>query len=300
MFPVLLSTLLLPALALTENGKSQEKGKGAPTAGPAVVDRGFFRVVINGFKVNNESDDDILENDGKRDEVYLRADIWVLNRNREVSSRRTLKSKVMGDVNNQEDPPRIRAGSGSDLGGLRTNDKWPIDEPWRRVRAPLTDRVPMLVWEGLLQRGQNMTVIAPTVWEWDSVDVSASERAYENGRADPGPDREYRGEGNRGINEAFNSQKSNFAAWIADNSSSFMTPNSAFWLFLDSKAGTRPIGINRDVRLRTQVLTLTYDSAISLTRTSPANLGLGILALNYADETDHGNYTLYVQVELVR
>jgi hypothetical protein len=42
--------------------------------------RGFFRVTLNGFKVNHESDDDILEGDGRGDEIYITTNLWTLHR----------------------------------------------------------------------------------------------------------------------------------------------------------------------------------------------------------------------------
>src|SRR5947199_10025262 len=58
---------------------------------------GIFRVTLNGFKVNHESDDDILEGDGKRDEVFITADVWMLDRNGRFQAAPTqAQSKVMG------------------------------------------------------------------------------------------------------------------------------------------------------------------------------------------------------------
>src|SRR5439155_2463282 len=233
-------SLLFPGLAhLKGNNATQDKG-GPPAAG-------VFRVVLNGFKVNHESDDDILEGDGKRDEVYLRADVWVLNRDGSVPYRHSPRSVLMGDINNQSDPRRIAAGTASDDGGLRTNDKWPINEPWRRVRSPLADRTPMLLWEGQLSRGENMAVIIPTVWEWDSRDPSTSEISWD------GSD----------VNWPTSVQPSSVAGFFADSKADFLNrlaanssvgyptprPHSGVW-FVDrdgyelprAGAGTRPIG----------------------------------------------------------
>src|SRR5436190_13507297 len=122
-----LMTLLVASFAFS--GTTVPSAKGQKNTNPPVA---VFRVVLNGFKVNHESDDDILEGDGKRDEVYLRADVWVLNRDGNVPYRRSPRSVLMGDINNQSDPPRIRAGTASDTGGLRTNAKWPNSAPWGR------------------------------------------------------------------------------------------------------------------------------------------------------------------------
>jgi len=54
------------------------------------------------------------------------------------------------------------------------------------------------------------------------------------------------------------------------------------------------------IRIRPAVFTLTYDAALQATMNSPDNLGLGIFAVNYADGSDHGDYTLYVQIEQIK
>lgn len=44
----------------------------------------------------------------------------------------------------------------------------------------------------------------------------------------------------------------------------------------------------------------TYDATVAAVRSSPANLGFGVFALNYSDYGDHGDYTLFVQVEQIK
>ena len=259
---------------------TQDKKAASPAAG-------LFRVVLNGFKVNHESDDDILEGDGKRDEVYLRADVWVLNRDGSVPYRRSPRSVLMGDINNQNNPRRIAAGTASDDGGLRTNDKFPINEPWRRVRDPLPDRPPMLLWEGTLVQGENMAVIIPTVWEWDSRDPSESEIAWD-----------------RQTTLWFDNSRRSYADSIGGRPLPNNLELSRPYFNLAIIPGTRPIGIQRAggdyIGLSPRVLILTYAFAQQVVRTSPGNTGLGVIALNYDDQRDQGDYTLYVQVEQIK
>jgi len=42
--------------------------------------RGFFRVTLNGFRVRNESDDDILEGDGRGDEIFITTSNWMVHK----------------------------------------------------------------------------------------------------------------------------------------------------------------------------------------------------------------------------
>src|SRR3989442_3865847 len=261
----------------------QEKKSYSPHA------EGIFRVTLNGFKVNHESDDDILERDGKRDEVYLRADVWVLKRDGSVPYHGSPRSLLMGDVNRQNDPPRIQAGWASDKGGLRTNDKWPTDEHWRRVTDPLPDRLPMLLWQGSLVHGENMAVIIPTVWEWDNREPSSSEVFWD---------------GQEGVVSLFEAIRNRYRYAVANQLRDFLYSQGA--VNFSSTAGTRPIGIRPihasgdPSRFLPKVLTLTYDAALTAARSTPSNTGYGVIALNYADQRDHGDYTLFVQVEQVK
>ncbi|PYS74680.1 MAG: hypothetical protein DMF69_01130, partial [Acidobacteria bacterium] len=90
---------------------------------------GRFRVILTGFSVERQTDDNVLESDGKGDEVFIMAYVaqyankwWlpqpypldgVLTGNPPLTFRQTLTSIVMGDANNQEEP-RLRAGTAGD------------------------------------------------------------------------------------------------------------------------------------------------------------------------------------------
>jgi len=101
---------------------------------------GNFRITLNGFKVENESDDDILEGDGVRDEVFITADVWVLGENgRVIVGPTRVQSQVMGQRGPERFMDRIAAGNGSDFGGLRTGNTLPARaDPWRRTEEPRT------------------------------------------------------------------------------------------------------------------------------------------------------------------
>jgi len=63
--------------------------------------------------------------DGQHDEVYFLVESWMVNSAGTIEDRRSRRSVVMGDVNNQDNPPRIQAGSAGNRGGLRTRDPFP-------------------------------------------------------------------------------------------------------------------------------------------------------------------------------
>ncbi len=258
-----------------------------------------FRVTLNGFAVNNQSDDDILEGDGKGDEVYLRAEVWKLNAGGGDTIKQTVKTIVFGDVNNQSG--RGQAGSASAKGGLRTGDAFPpaTAQPWRRGAAFFRDRAPMLVWEGVLRQGLDGVAIIPTVWEWDGNNQSESETHWNN---------------LQDLDMTFIEQplitliRSRSATTSFDAAASIPRYDYRDGQFgapgvnLGGKAGTRPIGIKEqhgNIYLLPQILPLSYDSALAAAAASPSGLGAGIFAFRYKDATDHGDYTVYVQVEKV-
>lgn len=148
-------------------------------ANPKTETSGRFRVILTGFSVERQTDDNVLESDGKGDEVFIVAEVAqyadsaLLNGRRPLTMRRTLTSIVMGDANNQE-VPRIRAGTAGNNGGLRSGDQFPTKEPWKTVGTLSNNRLPMVVWEGELSRG--MVIIVPTIWEWDDGNVRAREQ----------------------------------------------------------------------------------------------------------------------------
>jgi len=144
----------------------------APTPAPAAG--GVYRVTLTGFHVNHETYDTALETDGKGDEIRIMTTVEDIDANgRSTKPPRTLSTPVYGDVNNF--PSRVQAGSRSGKGGLRTGDSYPSGGATAPLQgAPLTDRIPMLLWQGMLQPGAGGVAIAPVAWEIDEGDVLTS------------------------------------------------------------------------------------------------------------------------------
>jgi hypothetical protein len=296
-----------------------------PSAYPV---RGFFRVTLNGFRVNHESDDDILEGDGRGDEIFITANNWIIHKDGTYLSLRQSRTKVMGDPNGH--PERVPAGTKSPglrldsaPGGLQTGDSFPSREPWKRTREPLTDRPPVVLWNGYLTQGEDAILILPVVWEWDSDDLSDSQQSFI-----------------RELPRWFQYQRpvlvsfftlppgspflpkspildpitiliNYYAAFLGQGSSAGVSqgyPQGR--IVLSGKAGTRPIGYeeaytNKNTAVEVPLpdglppteLMLTYDSAITAAN-STASFGVpGVYEIRYVDAHDHGDYSLYLQVE---
>jgi hypothetical protein len=144
-----------------------------PTQQPTQRAHARFRVTINGFIVDRQTADDILERDGRGDEVFFLAQARLTEGGRSLRDSGLLRSRVMGDANGRSD--RVNAGSSPPnliaptTGGLRTGDAFPSSTPWRLATAPTADRAPMLLFDGDLASGQTLTVVT-TAWEWDGPD----------------------------------------------------------------------------------------------------------------------------------
>lgn len=141
---------------------------------------GRFRVTINGFTVNRQTSE--RNPDGAGDEVFVRADVFVIegrpNGGFEIVSTSSVSSPVMGDTSGFAQ--RERAGTASQTGGLRTGDSYPGRTPWLRNVEPQKNRLPMVVWEGELRdsaAGMSVIVI-PTIWEWDEFSLGEFGQAW--------------------------------------------------------------------------------------------------------------------------
>jgi hypothetical protein len=284
--------------AIGQSGPEKPKDKGPlPFQIPVNIPlEGRFRVTLTGFTVNRQTSDNILEADGKGDEIYVLAetaqyDAHADTRPRDrvsanpaasmalttglrgrgnLTLRRSLASVLMGDINFQNDPPRIRAGSASSVGGLRTGDRYPTNEPWNLSGAPRADRLPMLLWEGDLHLGRELVIICPTIWEWDGGNVELrSTFAQDVNRYFSGST--YRDEG---------------FVWRG------FVGGDAFG------AGDRPIGMVGGNAWVPSALFLNFQTARDASTSSPSNIGIGVVEIRYA----HGgeDYSLYFKIESLR
>src|SRR5215831_2688782 len=99
----------LPSPSQSPQGQEKKSDQQAPTAGTPAPPSGVFRVTLNGFTVGAETNDDLVESDGKGDEIYVVGEVWVLDREGNFTDRRTMRSRVIGDPTNR--PERQPGGS---------------------------------------------------------------------------------------------------------------------------------------------------------------------------------------------
>lgn len=135
-----------------------------------------YRVTINGFRVNAETFDNPAQVDGKRDEIYAQATVQEYEQGVGTAPAKTVRTVTHGDNNHSKwstsGAPgyRVKAGSASERGGLKTGDAFPSAEPWQRASATNYDfTFPLLVWEGMLIEGFRSVAITPVLYEDDEV-----------------------------------------------------------------------------------------------------------------------------------
>lgn len=124
----------------------------------------WYEITLEGFTVQNQTWDTLWQTDGKADEVYIYTDARLYDQAGNLLLRSERQTDTIGDTNGF--PFRVRAGSASALGGLRTGDHFPYAPPWQRQGVLQNTRPPMLLWAGELT-DQRAVTITPTIWEWD-------------------------------------------------------------------------------------------------------------------------------------
>jgi hypothetical protein len=130
---------------------------------------GRYRVSVASLSAEHETLDDFWQWDGKRDEVYVSAFAETFDRlSGQLLASATIKSPIHGDINGFPPGSRVRAGSASDLGGIRSGDQV---SPVLGQPAPGADGYPLLVlWEGTLTSSREVVVLHPVLWEADQGD----------------------------------------------------------------------------------------------------------------------------------
>ena len=291
----------------------------APTAKPASAapaaagrTRGTYRVSVTGFSVHSETFDDPLQLDGKRDEVYVSADVLLLDRNGASLTPGTgaVRSRVFGDVGGmfggtEGHNGRVRAGSASKEGGLRTGDDFPAT-PWRLAGAPTADRLPLELWRGELAQGENAVLLTPTLWEFDQPDLRETYRSWQEWGG-----RTARQLGGSRELMAFLATALGPEAPVIVNLSGLgydLTLSVANEL---GKMGDRPIGMEPVGELqgergaftfKPKTVLLSFDMAERLLSQNVGGKGPGVVAIPYTERHPklNGNYTMYLLVERLR
>jgi hypothetical protein len=198
----------------------------------------------------------------------------------------------------QQPRNEIRAGSGSDRGGLITGDGFPTATPWRRLTPENPGIPPNVLFEGELTQGLNASLIVPTIWESDNSGALRGTFASAIERDRPT------------ITSTVMRMISSSAPAMP---ASYVMPGSSLGIGNTVTLGTGPLGLgqvdDRPIGMTAsgsgfgftpQAMVLTYDGARVLAR-ADFGFGLGVIPVRYQDDRRlEGDYTLFIQVEEVR
>lgn len=252
-----------------------------------------FRVTLNGYRVDHQTRDDALERDGVGDEVSLVLDLATVDSSGTFELRRwgNIFSSLMG----QQPRNEIRAGTGSDRGGLITGDGFPTATPWRRLTPVNPGIPPNILFDGELTQGANAALIIPTIWEWDNTGALRTAFADALERDRPA---------------ITSTVRRLISSSLSAAPESFVLPGSSLGIGNTVTLGHGPLGLgqvdDRPIGMRTldgnygftpQALVLTYNSARELAR-ADFGFGRGVIPVRYQDDRSlEGDYTLFIHVE---
>jgi hypothetical protein len=144
---------------------------------PAGRTRGHFQLVALQFVARHQTRDDALEMDGPGDEIMVRSDTLTFA----PDGHFVTSDRRMSGVFGAPDKWDFVAGSAvpgwsaaAQVGGLKTGDVYPMQI--RPVR-PNGD-LPMVLFDGELERGGNDVLIVPSIWEMEDRNTSPAETAW--------------------------------------------------------------------------------------------------------------------------
>ncbi len=288
------------------------------TVEPERVKRnGRYNIFILGFTCNHPTNDDILERDGKGDEVYFTVNSYYQTKEGQLEPQFNMQTRVMGDVNNPAwivgPDQRVRFGSKSTLGGIKEGDAFPTVRPYQlqtpinRVTQYEPPQIPFSLLEAGLIEDAGAFVIVPILWEKDNNSEPFNDFLYFLSVP--------------GVSDLVN--------YIAGNANDAVLHNGdnakselnympeIFYNFNEANPGSsvtvkksivgdprdRPIGMydaGDHFRFRPIAIKIGYKEAEQLIASNPLGVGAGIFKIDYADDPAlAGNYTLYFKIEKV-
>jgi len=246
---------------------------------------GRIRISFAGFECYRETWDDILNSDGKGDEVFFNFSFLLADKNGNSKLSYEKRTGVYGDATGRFSN-RISAGSCVDLlgnlkGGIKGGDVYRCND---------------LIGEFDMADADILTII-PTGWEHDpiadnSISFSSTMKSfYNNINQKIAP-----------IMIGFNVLTGNLGGVIFQSTSLGLSKIKAGGEQGElGKAGTRPIGMEKFGDFAAKLVALNTPNLVSICNTD-MGFGKGVIAVNYDEAAvgnlrDHGNYTMLIRVE---
>jgi hypothetical protein len=248
---------------------------------------GRIRVSFVGFECIRETWDDILQSDGKGDEVYFNFGFTLANRQGATLQKHEKRTPVYGD-NSGPFSNRVNAGSAVDLfGGAKGG-----------IKAGDTYRCNDIVAEYAMNDGDILTVI-PTAWEYDP--IADNMNAFTSTMA--------------GLYNSINQKVAPVMAGLsllAGDLGGVLYHGTRFGLTKVraggdqgelGKPGTRPIGMEKYGDFIPKLVVFNTKN-ISTICNSNYGYGNGIIAVKYdevevGNQRDHGIYNILLKFEFI-
>ncbi len=140
----------------TNAGQQERKSTAAPVE--KTRKKGRFRVTLSGFHIFAVKG--IRPPRGHT--YYAAAKVLKYSQWGAILSHETKKTRLIG--HRRKFPSSIKGGTATPNGGFRNGDVYPGSPPYMALSA-YPDRLPLLVWEGVLEEGGDVLVVEPTLWE---------------------------------------------------------------------------------------------------------------------------------------
>lgn len=246
---------------------------------------GRIRISFAGFECYRETWDDILNSDGKGDEVFFNFSFLLADKNGNSKLSYEKRTGVYGDATGPFSN-RISAGSCVDLfgnmkGGIKAGDTYRCND---------------VIGEYDMADGDILTII-PTAWEHDpiadnSISFSTTIKSFYNN-----------------INQkmapfmiGLNVLTGNLGGIVFSTASLGLSKIKAGGEQGElGKAGTRPIGMEKYGDFTAKLVGLNTPNLAAISNTD-MGFGKGVIAVNYDEAAvgnlrDHGNYTMLIRVE---
>jgi hypothetical protein len=252
----------------------------------------WYDITLEGFTVHTQTWDHAWNVDGWADEIYIHTDARVIDQAGTMLIASTTQTPIMGDTNTFRH--RVRAGSATSRGGLRSGDEFPYSNPWVRQAGLQATHPPMRLWQGELA-DDRAVAITPTIWEWDGgTDMfnTWGQSFVTNGPAIAQAVAKIIAMA-KGVPVPGDLIKSGLELGLP--------PLFALGSAILGQAKDHPIGLVKEgdrFAYTTQSLVLTGKRAELATQTDFGK-GPGVIALNYRDDAELGgaSYSLYLKVE---
>jgi hypothetical protein len=246
---------------------------------------GRIRISFVGFDCYRETWDDILNSDGKGDEVFFNFSFLLADKNGSSKLSYEKRTAVYGDATGPFSN-RISAGTCVDLfnnnkGGIKAGDTYRCND---------------IIGEYDMNESDILTIV-PTAWEHDPIAdnsiafTTTFKSFYNNINQKIAP-----------IMIGFNVLTGNLGAVIYHSASLGISKVKAGGEQGElGKPGTRPIGMEKYGDFSPKLVALNTPNLVTICN-SDMGFGKGVIAVNYDEAAvgnlrDHGNYTMLIRVE---